>query len=348
MKKGGCALFGCTAFVGLLALAAIGLLRQLAPDSTVTMPPPVPPPSPAPQTEPPKARPHIPPDPRFFHLTFHFRDSDEQPRELYCAIRREDYERELAGFGFVDKERVEELNRTLRRLLAKEAAARGVASYFSIEVFDKGSIRWTWSYPGGTDPDVVERIKAFDAWLEKNSSAAVDAVEERFFHEHGMRLDGDTYTIDYEKWARDSTEPLADCFTALRRLDGRRSGAPLGLFLTFFQDLRYELPPDPDEDGRETLGFRVPTAVLVKGAGDCDSKSVAFCSLWRQIPARVLLVLVPGHALVAVEGKPGPDQASIRLGNRYFILCEVAGPGRFRPGETAVSGSFKYVLIEPA
>jgi hypothetical protein len=87
--------------------------------------------------------------------------------------------------------------------------------------------------------------------------------------------------------------------------------------------------------------------VLVQGAGDCDSKSAAFCALWRQIPARALLVLVPEHALIAVEGKAGPDQKSIRLGNRTFILCEVAGPGRFRPGETDVSGSFEYILIEP-
>jgi hypothetical protein len=163
-----------------------------------------------------------------------------------------------------------------------------------------------------------------------------------------MRLQGNEIDVDYERHVRDATEPLADCFAALRSLDRGGSGPPLDLFLKFLQDLRYELPRDVDEQGRETLGFRVPTAVLVEGAGDCDSKSAVFCSLWRQLPGRVLLVLVPGHALVAVEGKPGPGQASVRLGNRYYILCEVAGPGRFQPGETDVSGSFEYVLIEPA
>ncbi len=345
MKKGGCALFGCTAFVGLLALAAIGLLRQI-PAGLPDDEPPVTPPSPAPEAELPEKRPAVPRDPSAFHLTFHFRDGEGRPREVSCAIRRADYERERAGFGFVEKQRVVEMNRELRQILAKEATARGVASFFKIEVYDKGSIRWNWSYPAGTEPDVVERIEDFHAWLEKESAAAVDAVEERYYRAHGMRLAGDTYSIDYETLARNATAPLASCFAALRRLD--RSRSPLGLFLTFFQDLRYELPKDVDEEGRETLGFRVPTAVLVEGAGDCDSKSAAFCALWRQLPARVLLVLVPEHALVAVEGKPGPDQASIRLGNRYFILCEVAGPGRFRPGETNISGSFEYVLIEPA
>ncbi len=346
MKRTGCALFGCATFVGVMALAALALLRQLSPEPSTTVPPPVPPASQ--ETALPKAQRPVPRDPNSFHLTFHFRDPEGRPRELSCAIRRSDYERERAGFGFVETQRVEELNRELRELVAREAAERGVERYFTIEVYGEGSIRWTWSHPGGTAPEVVERIQAFHAWLEKDSAAAVKAVEERYFRAHGMRLDGDTFGVDYETLTHNATDPLADCFTALRTLDGGRSNALLGLFLTFFQDLRYELPRDVDEDGRTTLGFRVPTAVLVEGAGDCDSKSAAFCALWRQIPARVLLVLVPEHALVAVEGKPGPDQASIRMGNRYFILCEVAGPGRLRPGETDVSGSFEYILIEPA
>lgn len=349
-KKSGCGLFGCATFVGLLALAGIALLRQLPPETAVS-PPPVPPDTlPPPSSVEPESGPlperRVRQDSTSFHLTFYFRDPEGRPRELFCTIRRSDYERERASFGFVEAQRVEELNRSLRQFLAREAAARGVASYFTIEVHDQGSIRWSWTYPGGADAETVERIKAFHRWLEEEASDVVEAIEGRFYRAHGMRLEGNTYSIDYETLAHNATAPLADCFTALRRSDV--SGSPLGLFLTFFQDLRYEIPRNVDEEGRETLGFRVPTAVLVEGAGDCDSKSVAFCAMWRQMPARVLVVRVPGHALVAVEGKPGPGQASVRLGNRYFILCEVAGPGRSRPGQTNISGSFEYVLIEPA
>ena len=106
--------------------------------------------------------------------------------------------------------------------------------------------------------------------------------------------------------------------------------------------------PPPVELGRHILGFRVPTAVLVRGAGDCDSKSATFCALWRHLPRRAILILVPGHALVGVEGKPRADEAYVRLGNRYFVLCEVAGPGKIPPGGEALSGSFEYVMIEPA
>ena len=92
----------------------------------------------------------------------------------------------------------------------------------------------------------------------------------------------------------------------------------------------------------------MPTAVLVRGAGDCDSKSATFCALWRHLPKRAILILVPGHALVGVEGKPRADEAYVRLGNRYFVLCEVAGPGKIPPGGTSISGDFEYVMIEPA
>lgn len=342
MKKGGCALAGCAVFVGLLALAALVSVRLFSPE------PPVPPPPEEAEAEPSEPRRSVVEGPDSLRLTFVFRDPEERPRRVSCVIRRADYERERAGFGYVETQKVEELNRALRELLAREARARRVERYFTIEVYGEGSLRWSWSHPAGTDPEVVERIESFHDWLEEDARAAFRPLEERYYRDHGMRLAGDTIRIDYEPLVRNATEPLADCFSALRAADVGRFDMPLGLFLTFFQDLRYEIPRDVDEDGRETLGFRVPTGVLVEGAGDCDSKAVAFCSLWRQLPARVLLILVPGHALVGVEGKPGPDQSAVRLGNRYFILCEVAGPGRLRPGETEISGSFEYILIEPA
>lgn len=343
MKKGGCALAGCAACIGVLALAALLIIGLFTAETDG--PPPVPEETESEPSNEPRAAAQD--DPDAYHLTFRFRDPEERLRRFSCAIRRSDVERERAGFGFVKARRVEELNRGLREALAREATSRGVARYFTFEVYDEGSFRWTWSYPDGTDPEVVERIRAFNAWLDEKSPAVVQSLEERSYRAYGMRLKGSTVSVDYEPLVRNATQPLADCFMALRGLDGGRSGGPLGLFLTFLQDLRYELPRDVDEQGRETLGFRVPTAVMVDGAGDCDSKAAVFCSLWRQLPGRVLIVLVPEHALVAVEGKPGPGQASVRLGNRYFILCEVAGPGRFPPGETDISGSFEYVLIEP-
>ena len=51
---------------------------------------------------------------------------------------------------------------------------------------------------------------------------------------------------------------------------------------------------------------------------------------------------------MGVEGTPGADEAYVQIGNRYFVLCEVAGPGKIPPGGSRISGSFEYVMIEPA
>jgi hypothetical protein len=38
----------------------------------------------------------------------------------------------------------------------------------------------------------------------------------------------------------------------------------------------------------------------------------------------------------------------VQVGNRYFVLCEVAGPGKLHPGREPIPRTFSYILIEPA
>lgn len=340
MKKSGCVALGCVGAAGLfgMALAGIILLWTFAPEV---------------------ADEHVedPGDATFtkapagdrFRLSFGFVDHDGDPHQVTCSIRRQDYEREVAEFGFSDKERVATLRREMQALLEHEAEARGVDRYFTIEVHENLEYEWGYEVPETAGWRAMQAAEEFHRWIDTKSGDAITPLFQRYYGARGFRLNGDMLQVDYERAVREATGPLADCFEALRRAGGQASAErQLSLFLSFFQDIRYELPPEVDARGRETLGFRVPTAVLVEGAGDCDSKAAAFCAIWRRLRAgRVILILVPEHALVGVEGKPGPDQAYVRLGNHYFILCEVAGPGKIPAGDTSIEGSFEYVLIEP-
>lgn len=343
----GCGVFGCLAVLGIGIGAALGVLYVAAPEAPGEEGP-APTPIASTTGDEEVQGPASEPSSDRLRLTFRFRDADERPREVRCEIRRTDLEDAEARYGVAKAQMTRELNRTLADYLRQNAVARGVDPYFELEVYGEGSFRWTYQNPDRSDAETAARLEGFDAWLQRDAISSFESLADRRYREHGLRLDGDTLKVDYEAQIQAATRPLEDCFRALRRLEDRSSRSPAGLFLSFFQDLRYELPPEVDDQARETLGFRVPAAVLAQGGGDCDSKAAAFCALWRQLPARVLLVLVPEHALVAIEGKPGPGQASIRLGNRYYILCEVAGPGRFPPGRTDSSGSFEYVLIEPS
>ena len=170
-----------------------------------------------------------------------------------------------------------------------------------------------------------------------------DAVRDARYRERGFLLARGSLEIDYGRLVFSAQRPLNDCTRAMATAAAEDSDRQrLGLFLAFFQELRYEVPPSLI-DGRETGGLFVPTEVLVNDHGDCDSKSVAFAAMWRRFSSAMLLIHLTPHAV----GVDGPARAcSRRVGNRYFVLCEVAGPasgirepGRFRP--------LQYLLRSP-
>jgi hypothetical protein len=359
MKRGGCAFLGC-AVVLALALGAVVALPKVVSRLTERFAsvepetPPQPEPEGVPGSEPvPELQERRDFEFRgddLLRLSYDFTDHFERPHQVSCAIRRQDHEREISSFGYVEDEVAALLEQRVRGTVNREARARGLNPWFEFRLEAEGDswkYGWSWSLPAGRR-DVLREAAAFDEWLEGDLSREIDAMADRLYQERGFRLRNDQISIDYERVAVRGTEPLADCFRALRE-EGRGSSDQrlLSLFLSFFQDLRYQEPPEY-ELGRRTNGFWVPTEVLVRKAGDCDSKSVAFCSLWRNLPRQAVIILVPGHSLVAVEARPGPDEAFVQIGNRYFVLCEVAGPARTPPGGKAISGSFEYVLIEPA
>jgi hypothetical protein len=172
-------------------------------------------------------------------------------------------------------------------------------------------------------------------------------VRAGLLREQGFRLEKNVLHIDYTGIAERAEADLEDCSRALERAgSGYTRRQQLGLFLAFLQEIRYEVPPDV-VDGRESFGLYVPAEVVVNDHGDCDSKSATFASLWLRLGTPVVLISIPKHMLLGVEVKPGPREAFVRIGNRYFVLCEVAGPAKLHPGERALSGSFEYVLLEP-
>lgn len=287
-----------------------------------------------------------------FRLSYGFIDHHGRRHEVTCTVTREDYERETAAYGYTDEDRDAVVGRWLRDVVAAEAERRGVGRYLRFEVTPGVGYKWEWNVPRTVElaewNRVVAELNDLDSWLNNNLPGVRDALDEQYFGRRGFLLKGDLIEIDHVKLVDRATEPLRDCFDALwREGAGGSDRYLLGLFTAFYQELRYEIPPDI-EFGRRSLGLRVPTAVLVKGAGDCDSKAVAFCAMWRHFQNRVIIIRIPGHALVGVEAAPGPDEAFVRLGNRYFVLTEVAGEGKITPGRgEPVSGSFEYVMIEP-
>jgi hypothetical protein len=338
VRRSGCSALGCA---GLLVLA-LAFLTGVVHRGLSSQPPPREAPSGFQRED----------DGERLRLSFGFSDYEGRPHHFVCEVSKRDYDRDLTSFGYFQDELDRAVGEGLRELFERQAEERGVAPYVRFELYGGMSYRWRWTVPGSLDRMAAEaltaRLRDFDRWLDQDLPKERAELTARYLQEHGVLLHGVEASVDYAREVEGATGPLTPCFEALRQTgageDGRRL---LALFLAFFQELRYEVPPSV-ELGRHILGFRVPTAVLVRGGGDCDSKSAAFCALWRHRPERAILILVPGHALVGVEGTPRAGEAYVRLGNRYFVLCEVAGPGKIPPGFGRISGSFEYVMIEPA
>jgi hypothetical protein len=339
VRRSGCSVLGCA---GLLVLG----LALLAGIVSRSAPPPVP------EVHPGKAEASSgfqrQDEGERLRLSYGFSDYEGRPHRFVCEVSKRDYDRDLTSFGYFQDELDRTVGAELRELFERQAEERGVAPYVHFELFDGTSYRWRSTVPDGLDPAVADALRDFERWLDEDLPRQREDLTARYLREHGVLLHGNEASVDYAREVEGATGPLTPCFQALRQAGtGEDDRRLLALFLAFFQDLRYEVPPSVDL-GRHILGFRVPTAVLVSGGGDCDSKSAAFCALWRHRPERAILILVPGHALVGVEGAPRADEAYVRLGNRYFVLCEVAGPGKIPPGGSRISGSFEYVMIEPA
>jgi hypothetical protein len=80
------------------------------------------------------------------------------------------------------------------------------------------------------------------------------------------------------------------------------------------------------------LEFWVPLKVLVENMGDCDSKGVAFASMWtnyKKYP--LILIRIPNHLFLGI-GIPSHSSEGIVVNGIRYTLCEVTGPDKIPPG----------------
>lgn len=289
-----------------------------------------------------------------FNVTYGFIDYHGKKHRISCDIPREGYEKERKNFGYVEKELDEAIDQYLQKYINKEIKTRGIASYMKVRFQGGGGYRWEWSLPGDLEEQEKKRAqKEIDRIVEILKSEAREKVTEiatTLYQERGFRFEKNEIKIDYKKLALQSEPELAGCFDAIHDSGrGYSERQYIGLYLAFLQEIRYEVPP-LREDGKFIQGLWVPTEVVVNNHGDCDSKSVTYAAFCKKMGVPVIVIRIPGHVLVGVESTPGPGQEFVRIGNRYFVLCEPAGPGKLYPGNEGrndISGNFEYVLIEP-
>ncbi len=101
--------------------------------------------------------------------------------------------------------------------------------------------------------------------------------------------------------------------------------ARIALALGFFQEIPYATLEDSERRGGD---FLPAPALLAQDRGDCDSKAVALAAVLRTYtPGRKLAVItMPGHAILAADLAPQPNDVTIRSQGWRYVVVEVAGP----------------------
>lgn len=283
-----------------------------------------------------------------YDVRYGFIDYQGESHDVTCRILRRDHQRLVARFGYAEGDLEAEVAARRQAFADEELRRLGLAPYFRIDVSTE-SVQSRVVSPGVLGDLPSDRVPGLLAALQKLREDVVARraeIEPALYRERGFRLEGSDLSIDYPALVQWSTPALDACAKALRWAGaGYDERQYLGMFVAFVQEIRYQVPPDV-QNGRQTLGLWMPTEVVANDHGDCDSKAVTFCALWRAFAAPMIVVVLPRHVMVGVAMAPGPGQQFVRLGNRYYVLCEVAGPGKWAPGARRVEGSFRYLTVE--
>ena len=284
-----------------------------------------------------------------YEVEYGFIDHQGESHDVACRILRADHQRLRARFGYVERDLRSQVVAREQAYADDELTRRGLAPYFRIDVSETEIRSRVSATPGVWSDLSTQRIQELHVAIQKLRQDVVEMgpqIEVSIYRERGVRLEGRELSIDYPALVRWSAPALDACAKALRWAGaGYDERQYLGMFVAFLQEIRYEVPPEI-QNGRETLGLWVPTEVVANDHGDCDSKAVTFCALWKAFAAPTLVIVLPRHVLVGVAMAPGPGQQFVRLGNRYYVLCEVAGPGKSAPGQGRVEGSFRYLTVD--
>jgi hypothetical protein len=284
-----------------------------------------------------------------YEVEYGFIDHQGESHEVGCRILRRDHQRLTTRFGYSERALEAQVAVQQQAFADAELLRLGLAPYFRIDVSTEAVQSRVSATPGvwsDLPPARVQDLLAALQKLRQDVVARQGEIETALYREHGFRLEGRDLSIDYPGLVQWSAPALDGCAKALRWAGaGYDERQYLGMFVAFLQEIRYEVPPDV-QNGKETLGLWVPTEVVANDHGDCDSKAVTFCALWRAFAAPTIVVILPRHVLVGVAMPPGPGQQFVRVGNRYYVLCEVAGPGKSAPGSGRVQGSFRYMTVD--
>lgn len=246
----------------------------------------------------------------FCYRTYEFSDNRSRKYKLEHAISMEDIDETETFYGFSKQD--------LFRLLDEKTQG------FNDEY--EGSIQVTLS----RDLSYQIRYQAGYAGLMKEFERVYrETIEE--YCRGNMVLPG-PFGPDYrtiQKWQAEFVKPLFDRLLTLAQEKNMNEREFIILMSRFVQHLQYRVPPEQSD--KEIFGFWPPLTCLKEKAGDCDSKSTLFASIFYHYRKNsLILILTRNHAFIGIRNqhKKFPTDNSLKISGIDYLLLETTSAYR--------------------
>lgn len=168
------------------------------------------------------------------------------------------------------------------------------------------------------------------------------------FRQRGQMLEIDKSAI-VRHYSEDFCKPIANRIIETLKEENRDTrNNRIEFAMKFAQDIPYGVP-EPEDSTDYNGGILVPPEVLIKGYGDCDSKSLLFASILIYLinPDDIVFLGQQGHVLTAIKmDQVGPGMHYYELEDGNYAIAETAGPARKKLGYKG-SNTQNSSIIEP-
>jgi hypothetical protein len=164
--------------------------------------------------------------------------------------------------------------------------------------------------------------------LSHKVTERLERSQQAYLRSYMRRMVGERRVmVDFAAATTAMQSPLRAVAKALRDVPDVASDdrARIALALSFFQEIPYAVLEDKQRRGGD---FLPGPALLAQNRGDCDSKAVALAAVLKDFARwrKLVVVTMPGHAILAVDLPAQEGDWIVRSGGRQYVALEAAGP----------------------
>jgi hypothetical protein len=247
-------------------------------------------------------------------LSYRWKDAERHEHAVAFTLTREVIKEAEASFREFS---MDAMWRTLELDLRDEVERFGNGARINLSRNIEG-LHWTLQARDQKSVDLLSQ-KVTER-LEKSQQSYLRSYMRRMVAQRRVMVDFAAATTAMQN-------PLRAVAKALGDVPGVASDdrARIALALSFFQEIPYAVLEDKQRRGGD---FLPGPALLAQNRGDCDSKAVALAAVLKDFTRwrKLVVVTMPGHAILAVDLAAQEGDWIVRSGGRQYVALEAAGP----------------------